>query len=196
GPPSAAKTSRYWGRRTGLESIDRGAEIIWRSETTINVVIPGCATWRRPGIHNPRGRVQHGTSSLPKHQHRAYGFRAHRFAMPRNDDYCRSMIRGSVLSGTRRHWALSSASNVHVSPLADCRRIWPWSSRHCVGAKAVTVGSHFGFRKTWKLSWPASVLVRVRPQIDWPLPRTIAQSPIIWSIDLASERAAARFCRM
>ena len=30
----------------------------------------------------------------------------------------------------------------------------------------------------------------------WPLPRTIAQSPIIWSIDLASERAAARFCRM
>src|SRR6266852_1040509 len=33
-------------------------------------VIPGCATWRRPGIHTHDG---------------GYGFRAHRFAMPRND---------------------------------------------------------------------------------------------------------------
>jgi hypothetical protein len=33
-------------------------------------VIPGCATWRRPGIHTPC---------------RGYGFRAHRCAMPRND---------------------------------------------------------------------------------------------------------------
>src|SRR5882672_7682712 len=40
-------------------------------------VIPGCATWRRPGIHTPG---------------RGYGFRAHRFAMPRND---------SLASGSR-----------------------------------------------------------------------------------------------
>ncbi len=66
--------------------------------------------------------------------------------------YCRSMISGSALSGTRRHWALSSASNCQVSPLADINTIWPRSSRHCVGANAATAGSHFGFRKTWKLS--------------------------------------------
>src|SRR5205814_2308148 len=81
----------------------------------------------------------------------------------------RSMISGSALSGTFRHCALSSASNCQVSPPCDINSIWPCSSRHCVGAKAATAGSHFGLRKTWKLSWPASVLVRVRPQIDSPL---------------------------
>jgi hypothetical protein len=63
--------------------------------------------------------------------------------------------------------------------LADIRIIWPRSSRHWVGANAATAGSHFGLRNTWKLSWSASVLVSVRPQIATPLPRTIAQSPII-----------------
>ena len=33
-------------------------------------VIPGCASWRRPGIHT---------------HYRGYGFRARRFAPPRND---------------------------------------------------------------------------------------------------------------
>src|ERR1700756_4802397 len=106
------------------------------------------------------------------------------------------MIRGSALSGTSLHCALSSASKRQVSPRSDIRRIWPCSSRHCVGAKAATVGSHFGFRNTWKLSLPASLLVSVRPQIVLPLPRTIAQSPTIWSSALARERAATRFCRM
>src|SRR6185436_16445024 len=111
--------------------------------------------------------------------------------------YCpRSMTRPSALSGTRRHCALSSASNCQVSPVFDIRMIWPRSSRHCVGPNAATAGSHFGLRNTWKLSEPASVLVSVKPQIGRPLPRTIDQSPIIWSIDLASERAAARFCRI
>src|SRR5579859_998264 len=115
---------------------------------------------------------------------------------PDEEAYCRIISKGSVLSGTSRHCALSSASNCQVSPLSDISSIWPCSSRQRFGAKAVTTVSHFGFRKTWKLSWPASVLVSVRPQIIWPLPRTMAQSPIIWSIDLASERAAARFCRI
>src|SRR5262249_50932748 len=110
--------------------------------------------------------------------------------------YCRRMISGSALSGTSRHFALSLGSNRQVSPLSDIRMIWPRSSRHWLGAKAATAGSHFGFKNTWKLSLPASVLVSVSPQTTLPLPRTIAQSPIIWSIDLASERAAARFCRM
>ena len=47
------------------------------------------------------------------------------------------------------------------------------------GAKAVTSGSQRGFRYTAKFSGVfVSVLVRVTPQIDLPLPRTIAQSPI------------------
>ncbi len=83
------------------------------------------------------------------------------------------MIRGSAVSGTRRHCALSSASNCQVSPLADISSICPRSSRHWFGAKAATAGSHFGFKNTWKLSPVASVLVSVRPQIVWPLPRTI-----------------------
>src|SRR6266700_3185259 len=66
--------------------------------------------------------------------------------------YCRSMIRGSAESGTSRHCALSSASKCQMLPLSDISSIWPCSSRHCVGANAVTAGSHFGFRKTWKLS--------------------------------------------
>lgn len=37
--------------------------------------------------------------------------------------YCRIMISPSALSGTRRHCALSSASNCQVSPLFDVRRI-------------------------------------------------------------------------
>jgi hypothetical protein len=37
----------------------------------INIVIPGCATWRRPGIHTHDG---------------GYGFRARDFVAPRNDD--------------------------------------------------------------------------------------------------------------
>ena len=42
------------------------------------------------------------------------------------EGYCpRIMIRGSALSGTRRHCALSSASNCQVSPLADISSIWP-----------------------------------------------------------------------
>ena len=106
-------------------------------------------------------------------------------------NYCRSIISGSALSGTRRHCALSSASKRQTSPFSDISNNPPRSSRQTAGANAVTAGSQRGLRKTAKLSGVASVLVRVRPQIDWPLPRTIAQSPIIWSIDFASERAAA-----
>ena len=41
-------------------------------------------------------------------------------------DYCpRIMMRGSAVSGTRRHCALSSASNCQVSPLADSSSIRP-----------------------------------------------------------------------
>src|SRR5712671_364285 len=112
------------------------------------------------------------------------------------ENYCRTMISGSALSGTRRHCALSSASKRQTSPPADISNNPPRSNRHIVGANAAIAGSQRGLRNTWKLSAVASVLVKVRPQIDWPLPRTIAQSPIIWSIDFASERAAARFCRM
>src|SRR5271169_5597515 len=111
-------------------------------------------------------------------------------------NYCRSMISGSAVSGTSRHCALSSAWKCQTSPFADINISSPRSSRHIVGLKASTAGSQRGLRNTWKLSAVASVLVRVRPQTGRPLPRTIDQSPIIWSIDLASERAAARFCRM
>jgi hypothetical protein len=93
------------------------------------------------------------------------------------------MISGSAVSGTRRHCALSSASNCQVSPLCDINSIWPCSSRHCVGAKAATAGSHFGFRKTWKLSPPASVLVSVRPQIARP-PELEAFSSIQFTFDV------------
>ena len=77
----------------------------------------------------------------------------------------RIMIRGSALSGTRRHCALSSASNCQVSPLADIRIIWPRSSRHWFGANAATAGSHFGFRNTWKLS-PVGLGVGQRQAAD------------------------------
>src|SRR6266849_1285739 len=40
----------------------------WKRSVT---VIPGCATWRRPGIHTPC---------------RGYGFRARSFLAPRNDE--------------------------------------------------------------------------------------------------------------
>src|ERR1700722_9472300 len=83
--------------------------------------------------------------------------------------YCRNMISGSALSGTRRHCALSSASKRQTSPPFDISRSSPRSSRHMVGANAVTAGSQCGLRNTAKLSAAASVLVRVRPQIGWPL---------------------------
>jgi acyl-CoA thioesterase-1 len=53
--------------------------------------------------------------------------RGHRpLAHGRLPGYCpRIMIRGSALSGTRRHCALSSASNCQVSPLADSSSIRP-----------------------------------------------------------------------
>jgi len=65
------------------------------------------------------------------------------------------MIKGSALSGTKRHWALSSASKRQTSPLADISSNSPRSSLHCVGANEEIAGSHFGLRKTWKLSWVA-----------------------------------------
>src|SRR5206468_3729480 len=82
----------------------------------------------------------------------------------RRKHYCLNMINGSALSGTRRHWALSSASKCQVSPPAATRSSSPRSSRHIVGAKAATAGSHFGFKNTWKLSASASVLVSAAAQ--------------------------------
>ena len=65
----------------------------------------GASTAREPGIHRPcadefavtpmildhikraraMGAACKGTGTARHHAHRAYGFRAHRFAMPRND---------------------------------------------------------------------------------------------------------------
>ena len=58
------RARRRWSfcRRTGDQVV---------SDVTC-FVIPGCASWRRPGIHTPG---------------RGYGFRAHRCAMPRNDGF-------------------------------------------------------------------------------------------------------------
>src|ERR1700680_2827116 len=66
----------------------------------------------------------------------------------KSENYCRTVISGSALSGTRRHCALSSASKSQVSPPAEVSSIWPCSSRHCLGEKAAIAGSHFGLRNT------------------------------------------------
>jgi hypothetical protein len=46
----------------------------------INLVIPGCAAWRRPGIHIPCCRVR------AKRRRRGYGFRVQPCGLPRNDE--------------------------------------------------------------------------------------------------------------
>jgi hypothetical protein len=57
--------------------------------------------------------------------------------------------------------------------------------RHAGGEPAnelvavATDGSQRGLTNTWKLSLPASLLVKVSEQIARPLPRTTDQSPII-----------------
>ena len=64
---------------------------------SLDIVIPGCAERRRPGIHTPDG---------------GYGFRARRCATPRNDDdgetYC---------PFARWSNALSTASVMAVTPV-------------------------------------------------------------------------------
>ena len=48
-PAPAARAARRWGRRRSRNA----STVIARSEATRKsiFVIPGCATWRRPGIH-------------------------------------------------------------------------------------------------------------------------------------------------
>jgi hypothetical protein len=161
------------------------------------------ASRRRATHAGPRGVGSDGETPAVHRPREIAGRRRRQLASEAADvfdsarlGYCRDMISGSTLSGVRRHCALSSASKRQTSPAADISNSTPRSSRHTVGAKAVTAGSQRGFKNTWKLSGVASVLVSVSPQTVRPLPCTIDQSPIIWSIDLASERAAARFCRM
>src|SRR5439155_23321413 len=76
----APRISKRCASGTGRRSIARRSAISrinWWGVSS-NAVIPrcaiahrGCATWRRPGIHTHDG---------------GYGFRAHRFAMPGNDE--------------------------------------------------------------------------------------------------------------
>ena len=110
---------------------------------------------------------------------------------------CRTMISGSALSGTRRHCALSSASNCQVSPLGRHQQHLAALEPPLRRREGRDRGIAFRLQEDLEIvaarlrCWSAS-----GRRSRWPLPRTIDQSPIIWSIDLASERAAARFCRM
>jgi len=102
------------------------------------------------------------------------------------------MISELGASGTLRHCALSSASNARPPPpptSAATRRAQPPHG----SAQCWRPPDRSALENTWKLSAFASVLVG-QAQIDWPL-RDHRPSPTL-SIVLASERAAARFCRI
>jgi hypothetical protein len=58
----------------------------WAHVDATTVVIPGRAPWREPGIHNHRPLLHSDQRSRQTTRSRGYGFRAHRCAMPRNDD--------------------------------------------------------------------------------------------------------------
>ena len=110
---------------------------------------PGAAALRRAAVGRRRVRLPglaHRDRRSRRSPHRqAAGQQTGR---GRGIDYCRSRISGSAVSGTRRHWALSSASKCQVSPPADSNSSSPRSSRHMVGAKLATTGSQRGLRKT------------------------------------------------
>src|SRR5260370_954020 len=108
-------------------------------------------------------------------------------------NYCLTMISGSALSGTRRHCALSSASKRQTSPFADISSNSPRSSRHTVGAKAVTAGSQRGLRKTAKLSGVPSVLVRA--STARPLPRT-GHPVAVKGVTAGSRRGVTKTARL
>src|SRR6267142_3666295 len=71
--------------------------VVISARATSTIVIPGCAVRRRPGIHTPD---------------RGYGFRARRFAPPRNEEEgsCSAMsfITGVGLTAFGRHEGSSS----------------------------------------------------------------------------------------